>query len=213
MQHVLVVEDHPELREWLTSLLQEAFPGAQIAGVGTVEAARRVASAQVVNLALVDISLPDGSGIDFVAQMSETSPSTYCVMVTIYDDDRHLFPALQAGARGYLLKEQPREKLLSQLQGILRGEPPLSPAIARRVLAHFPRERPGPDDSDLSEREREVLTLVAKGYNRTDVARMLDISVHTAAAHLKNVYRKLNVSTRAEATLAAARRGLVQSEE
>lgn len=213
MQHVLVVEDHPELREWLMALLRDAFPSAEIAGVGTVEAATRAASAQVVNLALVDISLPDGSGIDFVARMSETSPSTYCVMVTIYDDDRHLFPALQAGARGYLLKEQPREKLLSQLQGILRGEPPLSPAIARRVLSHFQRARPVVDDSGLSEREREVLTLVAKGYNRSDVARMLDISVNTAAAHLKNVYRKLNVSTRAEATLAAARRGLVQSEE
>jgi len=213
MQHVLVVEDHPELREWLMALLRDAFPSAEITGVGTVEDATRAAAAQVVNLALVDISLPDGSGIDFVARMMETSPSTYCVMVTIYDDDRHLFPALQAGARGYLLKEQPREKLLSQLQGILRGEPPLSPAIARRVLSHFQRARPVVDDSGLSEREREVLTLVAKGYNRSDVARMLDISVNTAAAHLKNVYRKLNVSTRAEATLAAARRGLVQSEE
>jgi len=209
MNKVLVLEDHLETREWLRALVTEAFPSAEVAGAANLEQARRLAAEQSFDLALVDISLPDGNGIDFVAEMHERSPATYCVMSTIHDDDRHLFPALQAGARGYLLKEQPRERLLAQLKGILTGEPPLSPAIARRVLEHFQRERPLPPDSELSDREREVLALIAKGYNRAEVAQMLGITTNTAAGYLKNVYRKLNISTRAEAALAAARRGLV----
>lgn len=158
--------------------------------------------------------MPDGSGIDLVREISQNSPDTYCVIATIYDDDDHLFAALQAGAQGYLLKEQPKGELLKRLQGILLGEPPLSPAVARRVLRHFQKEvQNNPKQSTkLSNRETEVLTLIAKGLNRTDIAELLGITSNTAAGYIKTIYQKLNISSRAEATLEASRMGLVRSE-
>ncbi|HEY0720659.1 MAG TPA: response regulator transcription factor [Gammaproteobacteria bacterium] len=206
----LIVEDHSETRDWLIALAEDAFPGASPEGASTLEQARALVAEKTFKLALVDISLPDGSGIDFVREVTEQSPDTYCVMATIHDDDAHLFPALQAGAQGYLLKEQPREKLLVQLKGIVQGEPPLSPGIARRIMQHFQREPIPAPGVALSERESEVLALTAKGLRRGEVAQTLGISANTVAGHLKNVYRKLNISTRAEAALEASRRGLVK---
>jgi DNA-binding NarL/FixJ family response regulator len=139
------------------------------------------------------------------------------VVVTIYDDDDHLFPALQAGAFGYLLKEQPREALVAQLVRISQGEPPLSPPIARRVLAYFATAagqrlamvKQIESEVRLTERETEVLQRVAKGYTLPEIAVQFGLSRHTIADHIKQIYRKLNVSSRAEAALEAARRGLV----
>ncbi len=207
--NALIVEDHSETRDWLIALAAEAFPGVSPEGASTLEQARSLVVKKGFKLALVDISLPDGSGIDFVREVTEQSPDTYCVMATIHDDDAHLFPALQAGAQGYLLKEQPRDKLLAQLQGIVQGEPPLSPGIARRIMQHFKREPVPAPGVQLSERESEVLALTAKGLRRGEVAQTLGISANTVAGHLKNIYRKLNISTRAEAALEASRRGLV----
>lgn len=209
--NVLIVEDHSETREWLIALVRDAFPGAKPVGASTLEQARMLVAEHGFSLALVDISLPDGSGIDFVREITEQSPEIYCVMATIHDDDAHLFPALQAGAKGYLLKEQPRERLVTQLQGIVQGEPPLSPGIARRILQHFQRESVPAPGEQLSERESEVLALTAKGLRRGEVAQTLGISANTVAGHLKNIYRKLNISTRAEAALEASRRGLVDN--
>lgn len=209
MINALILEDHSDMREWLVALVQDAFPNINIISVPTLEQAREQVTENVFNIALVDISLPDGSGIDFVREMSACSPDTYCVMSTIYDDDKHLFSSLQAGARGYLLKEQPREKLLGQLRGILQGEPPLSPGIARRMMQHFQKTPETANDSQLTERERDVLALVAKGLRRNEVAELMSISAHTVAGHLKNIYLKLNISTQAEAALEAVRLGLI----
>jgi DNA-binding NarL/FixJ family response regulator len=131
------------------------------------------------------------------------------VVATIYDDDQHVFPALRAGAHGYVLKEQSREVLARLLTGIVSGEPPLSPSIARKMLRFF-NPAPTPDDeAGLSPREEEVLRLIAKGYTLAAVGDLLKISRHTVAGYVKALYRKLNVTSRAEATLEAARRGIV----
>jgi DNA-binding NarL/FixJ family response regulator len=142
------------------------------------------------------------------------------VVVTIHDDDEHLFPALQAGAFGYLLKEQSREQLAEQLHRISQGEPPLSPSIARRVIQYFTAQaRMAPqaqqDDSDsvtphvqLTDRENEVLLRVAKGFTLPEIGQQLNLSRHTIADYVKQIYRKLNVSSRAEAALEAQRLGL-----
>lgn len=209
MLNALVIEDHKEVRDWLVELVCEAFPGTEVKAVPTLEQARELVSDLAFGLALIDIGLPDGSGIDFVREVSVHHPDTYCVMATIYDDDEHIFGALQAGARGYLLKEQPREKLLAQLQGILHGEPPLSPGVARRMMKHFQSEPMLPQDAELSEREIQVLTLAGQGYRRKEIAEAMAISSHTVAGHLKSIYRKLNISTQAEAALKAVRLGLI----
>lgn len=211
-RHALVVEDLPSARAWLAEALVAAFPGISVVEAGTLAAARAALSGHVPALALVDLGLPDGSGVEFIEESAREHPDMQCVVATIFTDDVHLFPALRAGAIGYLLKDQPRETIIRALRGILSGEPPLSPVIARRLLKVFAPETPAADDARLSPREREALTLVAKGLKLSEVAAQLGVTRNTAAGYVKSVYRKLNVSSRAEATLEAVRMGLASTE-
>jgi DNA-binding NarL/FixJ family response regulator len=212
MQNILIVEDLPPIRAWLKSVVSELFPGASIAESSRVHDARGLISVLDVDLALVDLGLPDGSGVEVVSMLREVRPKALSVIVTIHDDDEHLFPALQAGAYGYILKEQRRELLAEQLQRVAHGEPPLSPSIARRVMAYFAAlPKPQADlmpHVNLTEREKEVLLRVAKGFTLPEVAVQLHLSRHTIADYVKQIYRKLNVSSRAEAALEAQRMGL-----
>ncbi|ULQ46105.1 response regulator transcription factor [Flagellatimonas centrodinii] len=210
MQHGLIVEDLPAPAQWLGQMLAEAFPEIAVAITGSLAEARRQLDVRLPDIALIDLGLPDGYGVDLIRELHQTHPACHCVVTTIYADDRHLFPALRAGASGYLLKDQPRERVLKSLRGIAAGEPPLSPAIAQRLLRVFGDEG-GADESGakLSPRERETLTLIAKGFRLPEVAAQLGVTRNTAAGFIKTVYRKLNVTSRAEATLQAARMGLV----
>jgi len=211
MKNVLLLEDLPEIRAWLRKLVLQVFPDAQISESARVHDAVSLVSAVKFDLALVDLGLPDGSGVDVVTKLRDVQPEAQSVVVTIHDDDEHLFPALQAGAFGYILKEQPRELITEQLQRISQGEPPLSPSIARRVMAHFAQQK-RPQSSlphvSLTERESEVLLRVAKGYTLPEIGVQLGLSRHTIADYVKQIYRKLNVSSRAEAALEAQRLGL-----
>ena len=221
MQSVLLVEDHAETREWLCGVLSEAFPGCEITTASTFELASNHLTTRRFSLALLDINLPDGSGLDLIPQIISRNSETFIVVSTIYDDDKHVFRAMELGAHGYLLKEQKREKLVEALSGIPEGIPPLSPAIARRIMRHFQRasrhsehrasinEGAVIDEISLSPREKEVLTFIAKGYSRGEIGRLLGISDNTVAGYVKGVYKKLNVNSRAEAALEAARMGLV----
>jgi DNA-binding NarL/FixJ family response regulator len=212
MNNILLLEDLPEIRAWIKALVLQVFPRAQISEAARVHDALALVSAVKFDLALVDLGLPDGSGVDVVAALRESQPEVQSVVVTIHDDDEHLFPALQAGAFGYVLKEQPREHFIEQLNRISQGEPPLSPSIARRVIAYFatqvrPRANAMPH-VQLTERESEVLLRVAKGYTLPEIGVQLSLSRHTIADYVKQIYRKLNVSSRAEAALEAQRLGL-----
>ena len=212
MKNILLLEDLPEIRTWLKALVMQVFPNAQIVECARVHDALAQVSAQKFDLALIDLGLPDGSGVDVVSALRETQPEAQSVVVTIHDDDDHLFPALQAGAYGYILKEQSRELITEQLQRISQGEPPLSPSIARKVIAYFaaqakPQANALPHVS-LTERESEVLLRVAKGFTLPEIGVQLGLSRHTIADYVKQIYRKLNVSSRAEAALEAQRLGL-----
>ncbi|XHS79033.1 response regulator [Burkholderiaceae bacterium UC74_6] len=213
MNHILLLEDIPEIRAWLKVLVKQVFANAQITECSRVQDALLQVSSQRFTLALLDLGLPDGSGVDVVTALREKQPEVQSVIVTIHDDDEHLFPALQAGAFGYLLKEQSRELLMEQLQRISQGEPPLSPSIARKVIAYFAAQR-RPNTAallhevSLTERETEVLLRVAKGFTLPEIGVQLGLSRHTIADYVKQIYRKLNVSSRAEAALEAQRLGL-----
>jgi DNA-binding NarL/FixJ family response regulator len=212
MKNVLLLEDLPEIRTWLKSLVLQIFPDAQISESARVHDALELVSALKFDLALIDLGLPDGSGVDVVDKLREQQPDVRSVVVTIHDDDEHLFPALQAGAFGYILKEQARELIVEQLHRIAQGEPPLSPSIARRVIAYFGAQaRPAASlmpHVSLTERESEVLLRVAKGFTLPEIGQQLNLSRHTIADYVKQIYRKLNVSSRAEAALEAQRLGL-----
>ena len=212
MKNILLLEDLPEIRVWMRKLILQVFPEAQVSESARVHDAISLVTAVKFDLALVDLGLPDGSGVDVVTKLRDVQPDAQSVVVTIHDDDEHLFPALQAGAFGYILKEQPRELITEQLQRISQGEPPLSPSIARRVMAHFsakakPQANAIPHVS-LTDRESEVLLRVAKGYTLPEIGVQLGLSRHTIADYVKQIYRKLNVSSRAEAALEAQRLGL-----
>ena len=212
MNNILLLEDLPEIRAWIKALVLQVFPQAQISEAARVHDALALVSAVKFDLALVDLGLPDGSGVDVVAALRESQPEVQSVVVTIHDDDEHLFPALQAGAFGYVLKEQPREHVIEQLSRISQGEPPLSPSIARRVFAYFAaKAKPLASTMphvQLTDRESEVLLRVAKGYTLPEIGVQLSLSRHTIADYVKQIYRKLNVSSRAEAALEAQRLGL-----
>lgn len=213
----LIVEDNDEALAWLESCLVDAFPGCVVSVARSIREARyRISSAgEDFDIALVDIGLPDGNGIELVRLLADSAPECLSVVTTIYDDDEHIFHAIAAGAGGYLLKYHETERLVELLKRILDGEPPLSPAIARRMLGALKvRPQPATDDADaaaLTPREEEVLGLLGRGFQMSQVATALEISRNTAASHVKAIYRKLNISNRAEAALAAAGRGLLDS--
>ncbi len=206
----LIVEDLKEPREWLAELLPAALPSIQ--KIDTAENLREgficLASKQY-DLAIVDWHLPDGTSEELIQQITAEHPNTMVVVATIHDDDSHVFPALRAGATGYILKSQPRSVVISQLRGIEVGEPALSPSIAMRVLKHFNQGLPKKDVVHLGARELDVLRLIGKGYKAAEVGQLLSITTHTVSGYIRDIYRKLEISSRAEATMEAARRGLV----
>jgi DNA-binding NarL/FixJ family response regulator len=214
MRHGLVVEDLAASAQWLARVLSEAFPGIQAVTVDTLQGARAAAQHTAPDIALIDLDLPDGSGVDLIREFSRAYPGCRSVVATMFADDRHLFPALRAGAQGYLLKDQPVDRVVVALQAIGGGEPPLSPAIAQRLLRVFSDEQNqgAMEEARLTARERETLVLIAKGFRLPDVAQQLGVTRHTAAGFIKAIYRKLNISSRAEAALEAARMGLVRTD-
>lgn len=224
MKHVLLVDDLADALDIVQEAVQTAFAGARCVRARSVREALALTDApsqdQTFDLALVDLSLGDGHGHEVIARLAQRQPQCAIVVSTIHDDDEHLFQALQAGAQGYLLKDHPVDWLARQLQGFDQGQPPLSPSIARRLLRHFGQQpraaqaagaaSANPHDlaPDLSAREREVLGLLAQGLRIADISELLAISRHTVGDHVKNIYRKLNVSSRAEAALTARGLGL-----
>ncbi|MCE2909762.1 MAG: LuxR C-terminal-related transcriptional regulator [Betaproteobacteria bacterium] len=242
---VLILEDNPVARSFLRRVVRESFSDTiVITEAGDLETARlHVAltggptglhGTDPFKLILVDLELPDGNGLELLAELTQY-PATK-IVTTLYSDDDHLFPALQCGADGYLLKEDRFEVLVEELQKIVRGQPPLSPAIARRLLMHFraggglggadgpvdsgfaalpfstskpvPLEK-APEHERLTPRETEVLTFLSKGFTIKEIASLLGIKWFTVNDHIKSIYRKLNVSSRAEAAVLASKQGLV----
>ncbi|MEQ1439862.1 response regulator transcription factor [Fontimonas sp. SYSU GA230001] len=215
IERALVVEDVASAAAWLSGLLQDVFACEIYIAASVAEGRRKLAMYQP-DLVLVDLGLPDGSGIDLLRHAAQDYPDCLRVVTTIYADDDHLFAALRAGVQGYLLKDEPDAKVRRALRSIADGEPPLSSLVAQRMLAAFgagpqvgAADSDDSNDGNLSPREREVLMLIAKGMRLPEVAEMMNISRNTAAGYIKSVYRKLGVSSRAEAALKAANLGLV----
>jgi DNA-binding NarL/FixJ family response regulator len=220
MNHALVLEDLPESMEMLRALLESTFDGISVHCAVTVAQALVCVKQIPFELALIDLALPDGNGLAVIETLARTHPACLLVVATIFDDDAHLFPALRAGAQGYLLKDETPERLATQLRGIVQGNPPLSPSIARRLLRHFqepqaldrpvtPAETP-PAHAALTLRERAVLLELSRGATIAAIAERLGISRHTVGDHVKNIYRKLNINSRAQAALQARQLGLLQ---
>ena len=209
MKHVLIVEDIAETRVWLTNIVSDAFPGAIIDGVTTVKDGIFVTNEKSYDLALIDLGLPDGSGLEVLRHIRAEEMNTTCVITTVMGDDAHIVAALSAGAQGYLLKEQTAQMISKQLTQMVEGIPALSPSIAQRIMEHFRLTGPVAEpESKLTAREKEVLALIGKGHRNIDVANDLNLAETTVASHIKSIYRKLGISSRAEASWHATQLGL-----
>ncbi|UWQ16570.1 response regulator transcription factor [Jannaschia sp. M317] len=208
MKTALIIEDITETRTWLLGLVEAAWPGCAVRSAETLARARAQLAEQTFELALIDLNLPDGNGLDLLREVKRDRPEMLCVVTTIMADDATVVSALSAGADGYLLKENPAGVLTRQLRQISHGVPALSPAIARRIMEHFRRTGPVEVDARLTEREREVLALIGRGLRTSEVAAELGLAETTVAGYIKAIYRKLGISSRAEAAWHATRMGL-----
>ncbi|MFN3236818.1 MAG: response regulator [Pseudomonadales bacterium] len=209
---ILIVEDTPDTLAWLKGLCAEVFSDALVTTATTVADGKSVIAEQEFDLCLIDLGLPDGSGLELIEQLRELARSSYIVVATIYDDDKSLFTALQAGANGYILKDDERDSVISYLRGILSKEAPFSARTLNRIVQHFHEQGEEKRSiSELTRRETEVLCLIAKGYSVGDTSEMLDISKHTVKGYVKDIYAKLGISSRAEATAIAIKLQLISA--
>lgn len=206
---ILVLEDHKVVRKALVEVAQQVYAEAVVTEAGLCAEALQAVERQAFDVAIVDLGLPDGSGIDVVRALRQANPAAEIIVATIFDDNTNLFDAMRAGATGYLLKESLKEELIAGLEGLRDGRPALSPSVLRRLITSM-HEAPGSDATPLTPREEEVLKLIAKGLNRADVAELLGLSKFTVSDYIKTIYRKLDVSSRAEATLEAEKLGLIR---
>jgi DNA-binding NarL/FixJ family response regulator len=208
---VLVVEDEPEfLRVYCEAIARE--PDFRLTGAVTTLAAGRALLEQAVpDVLVVDLGLPDGDGTELIRRAAKLRPDCDALVVTVFGDDQHVIGAIEAGATGYLLKDSPPGELARCIRELRAGGAPISPSIARRLLARLraPADKPAAP-SPLSEREAEILRLIAKGLSFAEVATALDISAHTVVAHVKKIYRKLSVHSRGEAVFEATQLGLLR---
>ncbi|WP_161957608.1 response regulator transcription factor [Mariprofundus sp. EBB-1] len=211
IQTVLILDDQPHARAWLRTAVEASFPHAQMHETASLAAAREALLSTPFNLFLCDLGLPDGNGLDLLMDPSLRHKDMITVVSTIHDEDEYLFPALRFGIQGYILKDHPTEEIAAMLERAVSGDPPVSPAIARKLLQFFHHQGQNKPEIPLSKREEDVLRIVSKGYTTAEAAGLLDISQHTAREYLKSCYRKLEVSSRSEATLAAIRLGLTKA--
>ena len=205
----IIIEDHFSAREILLRNMKKIDKDIKCLTATNLSEARDIIAHHMIDLALLDINLPDGNGIDIITELKQHHPHCLVVMSTVYDDDDTLFDALRAGANGYLLKQDHSETLFAALSGILTGNPPLSPAMAQRIVEHFHPSNTT-DRLKLTGRETEVLLLLASGYDRNEISQSLKITKNTVCGYGKQIYTKLEVSSCAQATLKAVDMGLVK---
>jgi DNA-binding NarL/FixJ family response regulator len=202
---LLIVDDHPIVRNGLRGVFS-GDPEFEVVGEAA-DGQEAVALAAVVDVdvVLMDLRMPRMSGVEAIDALRKAGESARVLVLTTYDTDRDVLPAIEAGATGYLLKDAPREELLHAVRAAFRGEPVLSPAVAGRLMGTVRK----PATDALSQRELDVLRLVANGATNREVARRLFISEATVKTHLLHLYEKLGVRDRASAVAVAYRRELL----
>jgi DNA-binding NarL/FixJ family response regulator len=251
---VLIVEDEPAFQRRLAEAVLADPQLSLLAMVSSGNAAKSVLDAQAPDVMLVDLGLPDVDGIDVIRHAARHRPGCDVMVVTMFGDERHLMSSIEAGATGYLLKDASNERIAAAIHELRAGGAPISPSLARRVLARLrvgdaapngtgggvpgaipgalpggvaggmagntpgaiapgapmaPAGTPPAVDSPLTEREAEILRMIAKGLSFETVAAVLGISAHTVVTHVKKIYRKLAVHSRGEAVYEAGQMGLL----
>jgi DNA-binding NarL/FixJ family response regulator len=207
---VLIVDDHNEFRQGLRAMLQSA-PEIELVGEAADGAqAVQMALALQPEIILMDLQMPKVNGVDATRQIVYASPHIGVIMLTMYDDDDSVFAAMRAGARGYLLKGALKAEVLHAVRGVANGEAIFGSALARRLINYFaaPKAPPVANFPELTDREVEILSLLAQHQSNQEIADRLSISLKTARNHVSNILNKLQVADRAQAILRAKEAGL-----
>jgi len=218
MTKLLIVDDHTIFRQGLRALL-ELEPDFTVVGEATYgEEALSVVVEEAPDVILLDLHLPDGSGSDFCRKLLQASPDAKVLILSAYDDDREVTAALISGASGYVLKTVNGERLAENIRSVHRGEVLLSPSIAAKVVQQLSRlqEQTGHREETLhvlTPREREVFVLASRGLKNTEIAARLYLSEKTIKTHLRNIYNKLNLTSKADLRLFAVKAGLLADRE
>jgi NarL family two-component system response regulator LiaR len=214
---ILLAENHVVVRESIRQFLEREANFEVVGEAGDGEEAVRMVSQLKPDVIVMDISMPKLNGIEATKQIKALQPSAVVLILTAYDYEQYIFPLLEAGAAGYLLKDVSSRELISAIQTVYRGEAVLHPAIARKVMERLrqPKVEPtGERASDLlTERETSILKMAAKGMSNSDIAQELHLSVRTIESHLGNIFNKLGVGSRTEAVIQAMKRGWFTLEE
>ncbi|HEY1661554.1 MAG TPA: response regulator transcription factor [Verrucomicrobiae bacterium] len=202
MTKIAIVEDNKVIRESLMEFVHADPEYRCVCACATAEEALKIIPRHQPDIVLMDIQLPNMSGIDCLAQLKQLMPSVQIIMVTVYEDTERIFKALRMGACGYLLKRCAPEELIAAIHEVRQGGAPMSREIARKVISSFKEPvTAAAEVEDLSQREREILELVAEGFANKAIADRLGLTDGTVRWHLRHVYHKLHVRSRTEAAL------------
>jgi DNA-binding NarL/FixJ family response regulator len=205
---LVMADDHPVVRDGLRGML-ESQPDFKIVGeAANGEQALHLANDLEVDLILMDLRMPVIDGVNATRQVKDKHPTIQVLVLTTYESDADILPAIEAGATGYLLKDSSREELFRAIRAAAHGEPVFAPSVAKRLIGRMR----SPAEEKLTSRELELLGLVAKGASNSDIAGALHISQATVKSHLIHIFSKLGVSDRTAAVTVALQRGLIRLE-
>jgi DNA-binding NarL/FixJ family response regulator len=210
---ILIAEDSAPFREGLRSLLQSVDAFEVVGEAASGQEAIQLASQLQPDIVLMDLQMPGLNGIEATRQIVYTSPHISILMLTMFEDDESVFAALRAGARGYLLKGALKAEIVRAIQGVASGEAIFGPTIARRLMQYFSAPRPAAPPQvfpELTEREREILDLIAQHHTNLEIAEQLSLAPKTVRNHVSNIFTKLQVIDRAQAIIRAREAGLGQ---
>lgn len=214
---VALVDDDPAVRQRFKTSIEKHPDLFWLGEASCVRSGKALALSSSPRVLLVDLGLPDGSGMEIIQEISQKQPNTEIMVVSMFGDEGHVVQAIEAGASGYILKDTDDLSLAEHIIQLCDGGSPMSPMIARHLLKRMQAteaySKKNLDDSSeaasLTRREMQLLKLLARGYTYREVAEDLNVSSHTVNSHIKNLYRKLSVKTKNEAVFAATRQGLL----
>lgn len=206
---ILIVDDHTMVRDGLNTMLSRQQDFSVVGEATNGREAAEMARDLDPEVILMDLRMPEMSGVEAMRVIGAENPEIKTIVLTTFDTDEYIFDAIEAGAKGYLLKDTSREELFSAVRAVRRGESQIEPGVAAKLLSRFQElSRQGPDT--LSEREVEVLQLIARGSANKQIAQQLLISESTVKTHVANIFQKLNVNQRTEAVTQALQRGIIK---
>jgi len=207
---IIIADDHPVVREGLSAMLSREKDMVVLGEARDGREAVKLAGEQSPDIVLMDLVMPEMDGVEAIRQIKSINPGIQFIILTTYHDDDNLFKGIEAGARAYLLKDTPREELFKAIRAVRRGESLIDPFVAGRVLDRLTElSRQAKTPEIVSEREIDVLTLIARGTSNKEIAERLSISESTVKTHIQSIFQKLEVNDRTEAVTEALKRGII----